>query len=85
MVGRPGPKKGPHQNRYQEGQSETWLGGFLKGKRDRAVIGTKFTLIARDTTTGEVLEQRGTWIDLSGRGGGLSLWALIKKLIWKGD
>jgi aryl-alcohol dehydrogenase-like predicted oxidoreductase len=32
-------------NRYQEGQSETFLGGFLKGKRDSAVIGTKFTLV----------------------------------------
>src|SRR5439155_26769355 len=32
-------------NRYQEGQSETWLGSFLKGKRDRAVIGTKYSLV----------------------------------------
>jgi aryl-alcohol dehydrogenase-like predicted oxidoreductase len=32
-------------NRYQEGQSETWVGEFLKDKRDRAVIGTKYTLV----------------------------------------
>jgi hypothetical protein len=47
-------------------------------------IGTKFTLVSRDTTTGEVLEQKGIWYDMSGGGGGLSLWALIKKLLWKG-
>ena len=46
-------------------------------------IGTKFTLLSRDTTTGEVLEQKGIWYDMSG-GGGMSLWALIKKLLWKG-
>jgi aryl-alcohol dehydrogenase-like predicted oxidoreductase len=31
-------------NRYQEGQSEEWLGRFLEGKRDRTVIGTKYSL-----------------------------------------
>jgi len=31
-------------NRYQEGQSEEWLGGFLKGNRDRAVLATKYSL-----------------------------------------
>jgi len=31
-------------NRYQEGQSEEWLGGFLAGRRDRMVIGTKYSL-----------------------------------------
>jgi hypothetical protein len=48
-------------------------------------IGTTFTIVSRDTTTGEVVEQKGIWYDMSGRGGGgTSLWALIKKLIWKG-
>jgi hypothetical protein len=47
-------------------------------------IGTKFTLVSRDATTGEVVEQHGIWYDMSGGGGGLSLWALIKKLLWKG-
>ena len=46
-------------------------------------IGTKFTIVSRDTTTGETLEQKGIWFDMSGGGGGLSLWALIKKLLWK--
>lgn len=31
-------------NRYQEGQSEEWLGRFLEGRRDRIVIGTKYSL-----------------------------------------
>jgi hypothetical protein len=48
-------------------------------------IGTKFTIVSRDTTTGEVLEQKGIWYDMSGSGGGgMSLWALIKRLLWKG-
>ena len=46
-------------------------------------IGTKFTIVSRDTTTGETVDQWGIWIDMSGRSGGLSLWALIKKLLWK--
>jgi hypothetical protein len=49
-----------------------------------APIGTKITVVSRDTTTGEVVEQQGVWYDMSGRGGGLSLWALIKKLLWNG-
>ena len=46
-------------------------------------IGTKFTIVSRDTTTGEILDQKGIWSDMSGGGGGSSLWALIKKLLWK--
>jgi hypothetical protein len=46
-------------------------------------IGTTFTVVSRDTTTGEVLEQKGIWYNMGGGGGGLSLWALIKKLLWK--
>jgi hypothetical protein len=47
-----------------------------------APIGTKGKIVARDTTTGEVLELAFTWIDI-GRGGG-GLWAMIKRLFWKG-
>ncbi len=46
-----------------------------------APIGTKGKLIVRDTTTGEVLEQPWTWTPIGSRS---SLWALLKKLIWKG-
>ena len=46
-------------------------------------IGTKFTIVSRDTTTGETVDQWGTSIDMSGGGGGLSLWAMLKKLLWK--
>ena len=46
-------------------------------------IGTKFTIVSRDTTTGETVDPWGIKIDMSGRGGGLSLWAWIKKLLWK--
>jgi hypothetical protein len=46
-------------------------------------IGTKFTIVSRDTATGETLEQHGIWYDMSGGGGGMSLWAVIKKLLWK--
>jgi hypothetical protein len=45
-----------------------------------APIGTKGKLIAHDTTTGEVLEQPYTWINI---GGGFSLWAIIKRLLSK--
>ena len=31
-------------NRYQEGQSETWLGKFLKKDRERAIVATKYSL-----------------------------------------
>ncbi|MCP9927031.1 aldo/keto reductase [Cyanobium sp. CH-040] len=31
-------------NRYQESQSEQWLGEFVRSDRDRFVIGTKFSL-----------------------------------------
>ncbi len=31
-------------NRYQEGQSEEFLGEFLEGRRDRFVIGSKYSL-----------------------------------------
>jgi hypothetical protein len=46
-------------------------------------IGTKGRMIARDTTTGETVEQPWTWKLRYGGGGGL--WQLIKRLIWKGD
>jgi len=47
-----------------------------------APIGTKGRIIARDTTTGETVEQPWTW-HLIGRGGGL--WAFIKRLLWKSE
>jgi hypothetical protein len=50
-----------------------------------APIGTKGKLIARDTTTGETLEQPWTWHLLNGGGGGLGLWGIIKKLFVKSD
>ena len=31
-------------NRYQEGQSEAFVGKFIEGRRDRFVIGTKYSL-----------------------------------------
>ena len=62
----------------------TGTGSLTTQPLPNAPVGTKNTLIARDTTTGEVLEQHGVWYDMSGRGGGMSLWALIKKLLWKG-
>jgi aryl-alcohol dehydrogenase-like predicted oxidoreductase len=31
-------------NRYQEGQSEQWLGGFIESHRDRMVIASKYSL-----------------------------------------
>jgi aryl-alcohol dehydrogenase-like predicted oxidoreductase len=31
-------------NRYQEGQSEQFVGRFLQGRRDRFVVGTKYSL-----------------------------------------
>ncbi|MCL5270658.1 MAG: aldo/keto reductase [bacterium] len=31
-------------NLYTQGTSETWLGRFLKGRRDGVVLGTKFTI-----------------------------------------
>jgi len=45
-------------------------------------IGTKGRIIARDTTTGETMEQPWTWRPRGGRGGFLQL---IKRLLWKGD
>lgn len=47
-----------------------------------APIGTKGRLTARDTTTGETLEQPWTWVSLGGWGGS-GLWEIIKRLIWK--
>jgi hypothetical protein len=47
-----------------------------------APIGTKGTIIARDTTTAEMLEQPFSWIDIDSCGSGL--WAMIKRLFWKG-
>ncbi len=34
-------------NRYHEGQSESIVGSFLNGERDRWVIGSKYTLAMR--------------------------------------
>jgi hypothetical protein len=48
-----------------------------------APIGTKGKIVARDTTTGEVLERPFTWIDIGQDGGG-GLWEMIKRLFWKG-
>jgi hypothetical protein len=61
----------------------TGTGSLTTQPLPNAPIGTRNTLVARDTTTGEVLEQHGIWYDMSG-GGGLSLWAMLKKLLWKG-
>ena len=46
-------------------------------------IGTKGRIIARDTTTGETVEQPWTWKPRHGGSGGL--WQLIKRMFWKGD
>ena len=62
----------------------TGTGSLTTQPLPNAPIGTRNTLVARDTTTGEVLEQHGIWYDMSGGGGGLSLWAMLKKLLWKG-
>jgi hypothetical protein len=45
-------------------------------------VGTTFRIVSKDTTTGEAVEQRGKWVDM---GGGMSLWSLIKQLLWKGS
>jgi len=62
----------------------TGTGGLTTQPTPVVPIGTTFTIVSRDTTTGEVVEQKGIWIDMSGRGAGMSLWALIKKMLWKG-
>lgn len=48
-----------------------------------APLGTKLSVRATDTVTGETMEQTGIWKDMGG-GGLLSLWSLIKRLLWKG-
>lgn len=52
-----------------------------------APIGTKGKLVARDTVTGETLEQPWTWVLLGGGGGGQGffswLWDAFKRSIWK--
>lgn len=47
-------------------------------------IGTRGKLTARDTVTGETLEQPWVWINLggAGAGGSWSLWAALKRLVW---
>jgi hypothetical protein len=61
----------------------TGTGTLKTGLTPIVPIGTKGRIIARDTTTGETVEQPWTWRPLRGSGGGL--WQLIKKLLWKGD
>jgi hypothetical protein len=58
----------------------TGVGSLETGLTPVAPLGTKGRLIARDTTTGETVEQPWTWIPLGGGGG---LWRLIKRLLWK--
>ena len=52
-----------------------------------APIGTKGKLIARDTVTGETLEQPWTWVLLGGGGGRQGvfswLWDALKRSLWK--
>jgi hypothetical protein len=60
----------------------TGTGALKTGIVPIVPIGTKGRIIARDTTTGETVEQPWTWRLLSGGGG---LWQLIKRLFWKGD
>jgi hypothetical protein len=58
----------------------TGTGSLKTGLTPIAPIGTKGRIIAKDTTTGETVEQPWTWRLI--RGGGL--WQLIKRLLWKG-
>jgi hypothetical protein len=60
----------------------TGTGTLKTGLTPIVPIGTTGRIIARDTTTGETVEQPWTWRLLSG---GSGLWQLIKKLLWKGD
>jgi len=61
----------------------TGTGALKTGLTPIVPIGTKGRIIARDTTTGETVEQPWTWRPRGGSGGGL--WQLIKRLLWKGD
>ena len=47
-----------------------------------AAAGTRLKVIARDLTTGEVLEQPGYWYDMGAGGFFASLWKTIKSLFW---
>jgi len=46
-------------------------------------IGTKGKLTARDTMTGETIEQPWVWFSLGGLGFFSRLWAAIKRSLWK--
>jgi hypothetical protein len=62
----------------------TATGSLKTGLAPNAPIGTKGRVIARDTTTGETVEQPWTWHLIRGDSGG-GLWQLIKRLLWKGN
>jgi hypothetical protein len=59
----------------------TGTGALRTGLTPVAPIGTRGKLLVTDTTTGETLEQPWTWYS---RGGVSGLWAVIKRLFWKG-
>lgn len=40
-------------NRYQESQSEAWLGEFMEGRRDWFVVGTKYSLFDQTGTNNQ--------------------------------
>lgn len=41
-------------NRYQESQSEAWLGEFMEGRRDWFVAGTKYSLFDQTGTNNQI-------------------------------
>jgi len=59
-------------------------GAVATGPVPQAPTGTKGKMIARDTATGETIEVPWTWYDKGGANSRLSLWQMIKQLIWKG-
>ena len=67
----------------QRSYRRTYSGaGWLKtGLTPVAPLGTTGRLVVTDTTTGETREQPWTWHRIGG--GGLGLWAMIKRLILK--
>jgi hypothetical protein len=64
-------------NRTESGQ-----GSLMTQIVPAAPIGTRGKLTVRDPATGETVEQPWVWVNLGG--GGWSLWAFIKGLIWPG-
>ena len=49
-----------------------------------AAPGTQLKVIARDTTTGEKLEQPGHWYGMGAGSFFAKLWNTVKRLFWKG-